>query len=1044
MPRECWLQRVAPCLRLVALCDVLGDLLGECNLNLIAEAAPLIRRLYATTRSVSEIETDLQDSHAHVKHVLRQNGTVPALQRLCEHLDEQDVSPADYFRERRRTVSVNDERLFAKRILDAARVGLPSSDCLHGGTQIQTDSGTCNQFVPGSSASRICGESCWLRFCSVVGASVLLPLLTKCVVVEVLPVQALSQKKRPHHREQQLIQICGPPLDTFAQQLKVLGRQKWPAYRQEAGAERKRKQQRKSRRKDNFLQRASVFFSTSRAGVRPLASSPGGVMPNDLLPSSHELLAGQLAHAVRCLLDNRLLSKRKRRGRRRQVPSCLRRLCSRARRINGCRRLRQLFACDVSSCAPIPRNRVFSAVRGVVRAMLGCDFCCASNRRVFARLLHRFLFLPRHHTLSLQECVKDFSLSRERWLRQFSCDPFNFSPRARAHLHTRFVCWLLMHVVTPLVRRHFYVTETGDSSLPLYFGHAQWKCIVQNSGVVERLFAPLVKEELLVLASRGQRMKTRLMRQRAQTSRGLITTSASELFSLGRLRLLPKKRAWMKRAVEAPLHTVFRPVVNYGSNKEQSSLQQLLQPVLVALKRQSQRTQHSLGAASSISNFARQYRRFAASRAHVLEGQPIVRTVVHFDIEKCYDSIDATVAERLCGSVLFGDQLKGDHLCFTKLAFVDKRGHKRFFTSCEPPETLGDIELHNDSKVARLWLNNAITASSISLFELFRRARASLRRNIVRFQGKFWRQERGIPQGGKVSRFLCDLFLHAALQRHEIRMKRASEKHGLTWKCFRVFDDFLLVIDRAKDHSSIDPDWGDVFARHYVQNLKHELGRRGLKLNAQKREVCTVEGGMAARASVAFIGLKIDVGTLQVSVDHGRKLPRGRFDFAFSVRQVSNIDSLCRTLNGYLGGRVSELIVSCGVNSVKRVQRNVSELCIMTWIRLRRTPSVNLSWPSLSSAIEEAVESLCSYLHSYRCVLARCQVRILAWQAVLVVFSHSNDAVRGALCHIHTQRRALQAYNTQKTKKRRIWYSLQECARFAQLFVTKNKPNSCS
>lgn len=180
------------------------------------------------------------------------------------------------------------------------------------------------------------------------------------------------------------------------------------------------------------------------------------------------------------------------------------------------------------------------------KGMRPCGTLLCMRTHEHGKVLARFVALRRYEVIGVESGLDGFKLSQVSWL---NLAPNKLDGRAETPSHatpqrlakgTRLAAcwmyWVFEHVVIPLIRSHFYVTEAEGKRLRvLYYRKRVWSAIEEMAfdTVISRLYQPVLE-------------------QPASMAQPASRQQPSSVLGYSALRLLPKH----DRAV--------RPIINLG------------------------------------------------------------------------------------------------------------------------------------------------------------------------------------------------------------------------------------------------------------------------------------------------------------------------------------------------------------------------------------------------------------------------------------------------------------------------------------------------
>jgi telomerase reverse transcriptase len=497
-----------------------------------------------------------------------------------------------------------------------------------------------------------------------------------------------------------------------------------------------------------------------------------------------------------------------------------------------------------------PTSHVSAFCRAVIRILLpgnalGMGADGEHNLAVLLGQVDRFVRMRRYESLSLHEVFQSLRINCIPWL-----GPPTMSPKAklsqsdrtkRAEVFLELLYYIFDSILIPLIRSHFYVTESDVHRNHLfYLRHDVWR-IVSEPSLTDLRFTMF------------QGLRARDLRQARH----------SRLLGHSQVRLLPK-------AIGA------RPIINLrrrlminknGKQVVSQNVNSRLMPCFATLNYERSVQPQKLGAALfSIAEAHGQLRNFRK----VVSGSMKRLYFVKMDVKSCFDTIPQDGVVQMVQSLLSEHRYQiGKH---AELRPTDgrwstsslERPLTRFPHSARPakaPPGLSDSTL---SQLARkrsrtvfvdLWDSKSWEARS-----LLKLLQEHVQRNVVTIERRFFRQKQGIPQGSVLSSLLCNFF-YGAFENSCLGFLDPGESLLL-----RLIDDFLLITTN-QDH-----------ARRFTRVMVDGNPTYGIAVNPKKSlanfEV-SINGVMVPRlhgsGMFPYCGMAINVNNLEISKSREHK-----------------------------------------------------------------------------------------------------------------------------------------------------------------------------
>ncbi|KAL4423217.1 hypothetical protein ABPG77_000009 [Micractinium sp. CCAP 211/92] len=454
-----------------------------------------------------------------------------------------------------------------------------------------------------------------------------------------------------------------------------------------------------------------------------------------------------------------------------------------------------LAACFVPYCRVTAF--VWAAVRAIVPAALLGD---VRNRRGLRGAISRFVRLRRYEQMSLHQAMQGLRLSGFPWLQpgpgrtqpaadaagqapaqqqqqqqQEGGEPSPRPPRpprpprlcasqhaAHQRLLALWLGWLFAALVVPLLRSHFYCTESeAYRQQVFYYRKPVWAALARGATneLAQQQFAALSDGEALGILQ-GRRLgvaRLRLLPKR---------TGMRAILNLGGASTVRFRRAAQyagpgtTRRCLPPVKLTFRPVNS------------LLQNVYQVLRYEASCQPHLLGSSvfgyndafCKLQPFLRKWR--AAASAAATTGDTLRPLIASVDITRAFDHVSVPLLLSLVEPLLQREQyavLKYSEVV-PSLGQV-KVLHRRLAVAAG--SGWDAREAPTFPQLAQRWaaahkgkaFTDQVTYDRLSRQQALDLLRQHLTANIVRLRRRWCAQRRGIAQGSTLSTLLCSLYL---------------------------------------------------------------------------------------------------------------------------------------------------------------------------------------------------------------------------------------------------------------------------------------------
>ncbi|KAJ6147666.1 Telomere reverse transcriptase [Penicillium chrysogenum] len=515
-----------------------------------------------------------------------------------------------------------------------------------------------------------------------------------------------------------------------------------------------------------------------------------------------------------------------------------------------------------------PASSVSAFCRAVIQKLIPRQFWGAgpdgiSNFKLVLRHVDRFIKLRRFESLSLHEVCKGVKITSIPWLGpqvQTTSTSKTRSKIALSDLHKRtelfheFIFWFFDSILIPLIRSHFYVTESQTHRNRLfYFRHDLWQQLTKQpfGDLKATMFEELEPDQA----------------QRVLARRSL---------GFGALRLLPKS-------------TGLRPILNlrkrawkessWGNSKTYlaASINSTITPIYNMLTYECQQVPAKLG--SAMLSIGDMHRRLKAYKEQLSKGLPLGSNpwqsklpqmyFVKLDIKACFDTIPQKKLLDLIAELVSEESYQiSNHVEFQPpLTAKQGKPTRRFMSRAAPamrPRYLLDfVNSGGAARKANTVFVDTMRQKDHDADSLLDLLDEHVRHNLVKIGKTYFRQRNGIPQGSVLSSVLCNFF-YAELEREVLGF--INEDSLL----LRLVDDFLLITPDA------------AVAMQFLEVMIRGQPSYGVQVNPAKSMAnfsATVDGTLLPRLEgtqlFPYCGNLIDTHTLDIHRDRDRILEGG-------------------------------------------------------------------------------------------------------------------------------------------------------------------------
>ncbi|KAJ5312719.1 hypothetical protein N7508_003549 [Penicillium antarcticum] len=506
-----------------------------------------------------------------------------------------------------------------------------------------------------------------------------------------------------------------------------------------------------------------------------------------------------------------------------------------------------------------PTSSVSAFCRSVLQKLIPRQFFGVGpggihNLRLILRNVDRFIKLRRFESLTLHEVCKGIKISSIAWLEppqvqtpasetksKISLSDFN----KRMELLHELTFWIFDSILIPLIRSHFYVTESQTHRNRLfYFRHDVWQKLIEKpfGDLKTAMFEELEPD-------RAQRVLAR------------------RPLGFGALRLLPKS-------------TGLRPILNlrkrvikesFWGGKRRTflapSINSSITPIYNMLTYERQQAPAKLG--SSMGSVAEMHHRLKTFKEKLTNQLPLDLKCRKPNLPpSCFDTIPQKKLLSLIAELVSEEGYHiSKHVEFQVSAQQGKPARKYIGRAAPTmkPQLLPDYYNNEPAgRKANTVFVDTIAQKDYNAEDLLALLDEHVRYNLVKIGKKYFRQRNGIPQGSVLSSILCNFF-YAELEREVLNF--ITPENALL---MRLVDDFLLITTYSN------------LATQFLEVMIRGQPTYGVQVNPAKSMAnysAAVDGILLPRLEgtplFPYLGKLIDTHTLEIHRDQDRLLEGG-------------------------------------------------------------------------------------------------------------------------------------------------------------------------
>ncbi|KAK6495865.1 hypothetical protein TWF481_002910 [Arthrobotrys musiformis] len=504
-------------------------------------------------------------------------------------------------------------------------------------------------------------------------------------------------------------------------------------------------------------------------------------------------------------------------------------------------------------------HSVYAFMRAVMNNIIplglwGAGKPALKNRDVFFGHMEKFVKLRRYETLSLHDVMQGFKLTDFTWLHQKQPNTngkIKLDAADTKHctsLLCEFIYYLFDSLVIPLIRAHFYVTEsTADKNRTCYFRHDVWRKLTASH--VNKLISTMFTDIT------SQRARAIMQRRAAKFSTVRLLPKVTGVRVLSNLK---------RRPMEVDSKT--------GRRILGRSINQILKPNHVALTFEKNRQPQAVGAA--LFSMGEILRKITEFKGRLISQGTFGKQklyFVKFDVTSAFDTIPQQRLLEVIEQLYMENEYKVRRQGRIALG-AGRAGEakpKISFPQIGEPADSEELPMERNKNYvehAGLEKKSSVFVDRVACVyherdALIRELREHVVNNFVQIGKRFYRQSLGIPQGSVMSTLLCNLF-YADLEARELPFTQAE-----TGLLMRLIDDFVFITTN-RDHAKRFSDAMHTGFPEYgvVVNPQKSLVNFEIAFNGRK-----IERVIGGTPGFPYCGALINEKTLEIRRDWSRR-----------------------------------------------------------------------------------------------------------------------------------------------------------------------------
>ncbi|XP_022636924.1 telomerase reverse transcriptase isoform X2 [Vigna radiata var. radiata] len=595
------------------------------------------------------------------------------------------------------------------------------------------------------------------------------------------------------------------------------------------------------------------------------------------------------------------------------------------------------------------KSQVVSFVWAVSRTLLPSELLGTPPAwRILRKNISKFIHLRRFETFRLKLCMHRLKISWFPFLsnKYFFHEEFKNRNDAmhvvKRKLLEKWIFWYFSCLVVPLLQANFYVTESGKGRHDIYYyAKPVWEKLISNTIVCFKEQRYSCLDDAVV---------HNILRNRK--------------FGFSKLRLQPKEDgvrmvANLKCSSTMPLSKSTIGVQNWRTKgklnhqkimyKRYLSVNSVLHDAHSILKGILFGKTDNLG--SSVFDYDDVYRKlcpFLVGQKKKTGTMPIL-FIITSDVVQAFDSIDQNQLLNIVENVLIKDEyfLKQYHqvMCTKKSLWVQKQ-----FMMSDETSNNGHIRFtpFKSFQSRHCVFVNQERCKLVKKKVLFSDLTEHVKHNVLQFNGKFYLQDVGIPQGGVLSSLLCSVyyghlekrvifpFLEKTLESGCCKENNDGQNNcpdkvsSSSYMLMRFLDDFLFISTSKKQADSFFSRLQRGFRGYNCYMNEKKFGANfdveqisGSSLN----RVYVGEDG--ASSFLRWSGLLINCSTMEIQADYTKYLAN-HLSSTLTVRwQGKPGINLKEKLCLFLRPKCHPIFFDSNINSAAVVRLNVFQVFLL-------------------------------------------------------------------------------------------------------------------
>ncbi|CEG73056.1 hypothetical protein RMATCC62417_08512 [Rhizopus microsporus] len=534
----------------------------------------------------------------------------------------------------------------------------------------------------------------------------------------------------------------------------------------------------------------------------------------------------------------------------------------------------------------LPHGKVILFIKTQLKNVFPLEFWGSQhNFDVICRAVKCYVSRNMYEKLSLSEVLHQFKTKDCKWLYTKSTEKMPLSASQKGHtLLTQALRWVFHGYIAVLIRQLMYVTPFSGEQIKLFYFRKDIWCKISD-----QFLKKVVNQEFYKP----------------------VDTHTLHTIKLGisRTRLVPKKNGFRLIA------NMKRTITFTQTNRlEQGSINKKLSPALPIFKFEQQQPGLSGSAVTTAQLFERLREYKQKMRERMQRG--LVQEKLYFvkiDIANCYDTLDQDLLVKILENVL--DSKEYIHKYLELWRGFSLKSMRRVVGTPDKIKAIDfcSREIRSSSRKKDFIIVDMNQGYTKRGSEILRLVKESIKNDVLKIGGKYYRRQRGISQGSCLSNALCNFFF-GEFEKHKLGFFKKNRDDLL----FRFVDDFIYITP-SKEH-----------AQQFYQTMVTGLADYGITVNEEKC-LSNFENDMD---EFPWLGYLFNTRNLNVHLD----LANAAYLDLVSTVTVDYVGNIEKTLlNSQVRNikiKMNNMLIHTDLNTIRSISRNFKDIFYLSARRL--------------------------------------------------------------------------------------------------------------